>query len=162
MKVYLGLGSNLGDRRGFLRQAIEALRVLDPSLAVSPLYETAPVGGPDQGPYLNCVVRFDSDLGPFELLEIAHRLEGDAGRARTVIDGPRTLDIDVLLVDDVEMATAELTIPHPRMYERGFVLAPLEDLDPALVPASWRHHIPGAGTLASDVRRVGTIDEKSG
>lgn len=162
MRSYLGLGSNLGDRLGHLRRAIEALRSIDNSLAVSPVYETAPVGGPAQGPYLNCVVRLESELSPFELLEVAHRLEAEAGRVRTVKDGPRTLDVDVLLIDGTELQTPELTVPHPRMYERGFVLAPLEDLDPALVPAGWREHLGGAAGLEGDLRRVATIEDKPG
>ncbi|MGO8875608.1 MAG: 2-amino-4-hydroxy-6-hydroxymethyldihydropteridine diphosphokinase [Acidimicrobiales bacterium] len=159
MKAYLGLGSNLGDRGRYLHDAVEALRELDASLAVSPVYETAPVGGPQQGPYLNCVVRLEADLDPFALLEVAHRLEGAAGRLRGVKDGPRTLDVDILLIEGVELVTPELTVPHPRMYERGFVLAPLEDLDAGVVPVGWRRQIAGAGTLADDVRRVGTIEE---
>jgi len=162
VRTYLGLGSNLGDRLGHLRRAIESLRQIDARLVVSPLYETAPVGGPEQGPYLNCVVRLDTELGPFELLELAHRLETEAGRVRTVKNGPRTLDVDVLLIEGVEVKTAELTVPHPRMYERGFVLAPLEDLDRALVPAGWRQRLGGAATVASDVRQVGTIEGNSG
>jgi 2-amino-4-hydroxy-6-hydroxymethyldihydropteridine diphosphokinase len=159
VKCYLGLGSNLGDRRGHLRQAVAGLRSLDASLTVSPVFETAPVGGPEQGPYLNCVVCLDTEMSPLELLGVAHRLEGDADRVRTVKDGPRTLDVDVLLIEGVSLTTPELTIPHPRMYERGFVLAPLEALDPSLVPADWRHLVPGAATLASDVRQVGTIGD---
>jgi len=161
VRVYLGLGSNVGDRRSHLRRAVEALRVVDGSLAVSPLYETAPVGGPKQGLYLNCVVGLDWQRGPAELLELAQSLESAAGRVRTVKDGPRTLDVDVLLVDGVELATEELTVPHPRMFERGFVLAPLEDLDPLLVPSDWRRQIAGAENLARDVRRVGTIEDNS-
>ncbi len=162
MRAFLALGSNLGDRRAHLATAVAGLRRLDPALAVSPVYETAPVGGPTQGPYLNCVVRLDTELSPAELLTTAQRLEQDAGRIRTVKDGPRTLDVDLLLLEGVEMATAELTIPHPRMYERAFVLAPLEDLDPAKVPAGWRRHVPGAERLAEDLKRVGTIEETSG
>ena len=161
MRAYLGLGSNLGDRGGYLHEAVESLRRVDPSLTVSPVYETAPVGGPDQGPYLNCVVRLDTELDPFALLELAHRLEAAAGRVRTVRDGPRTLDVDLLLVGDLVIDTAELTLPHPRICERGFVLAPLEDLDPGAVPVGWRDNIAGAATLARDVRRVGTIGERS-
>jgi 2-amino-4-hydroxy-6-hydroxymethyldihydropteridine diphosphokinase len=161
VRAYLGLGSNLGDRRSHLRRAVESLRSVDASLEVSPLYETAPVGGPQQGPYLNCVVGLDWELGPFELLELARSLETSAGRVRTVTYGPRTLDVDVLLIEGVELATAELTVPHPRMRERGFVLAPLEDLDPRLVPGGWRLQIPGAENLARDVRRVGTIEDNS-
>lgn len=156
MRAYLGLGSNLGDRWGYLRQAVEGLCEVDPSLSVSPIYETAPVGGPDQGPYLNCVVRFDSELDPFALLALAHRLEAEAGRVRTVKDGPRTLDVDVLLIEGVELTGSVLTVPHPRMAERAFVLVPLEALDPALVPDGWRSRITDASTIAG-VRRLGTL-----
>lgn len=158
MTAYLALGSNLGDRWAHLRRAVAMLAEIDPSLRVSSVFETAPVGGPgDQGPYLNCVVRLETALEPLQLLALAHSLEADAGRVRTVKDGPRTLDVDILLLNSVETESDELTIPHPRMYERGFVLAPLEELDPELVPSNWRSTIPGAGRLAEDVRRVGTI-----
>jgi 2-amino-4-hydroxy-6-hydroxymethyldihydropteridine diphosphokinase len=157
VRAYLGLGSNLGDRWAYLRQAVEGLQEVDPSLSVSPVYETSPQGGPEQGPYLNCVVRLDTELDPFELLDLAHRLEAGARRVRTVKNGPRTLDVDVLLIEGVELTGAVLTVPHPRMAERAFVLVPLEDLDPALVPAGWRSRLPGASTLAG-VRSVGTLE----
>lgn len=158
MIAYLALGSNLGDRWAHLRQAAAALRELDAHLTVSSVYETAPVGGPDgQGPYLNCVVGLETTLEPLELLSFAQRLEAAAGRVRTVRDGPRTLDVDVLLVGSTVTESAELTVPHPRMYERGFVLAPLEELDAGLVPPGWRSTIPGAERLCEDVRQVGTL-----
>ncbi len=104
-------------------------------VAVSPVYETEPVGGPaGQAPFLNLVVELDTERSPRELLEVARRLEGDAGRVRTVHHGPRTLDVDVLLVDDLVVDEPDLTVPHPRMWERRFVLAPLADLAPELVP----------------------------
>ena len=162
MRAYLGLGSNLGDRWGYLQQAVTGLAELDPALAVSPVYETAPVGGPEQGAYLNCVVRIETELDPFELLAFAHRLEDDAGRRRMVKDGPRTLDVDVLLIEGRELTGPELTVPHPRMTERGFVLAPLEDLDPALVPDDWRSRLPGSETLDIDVRSIGTLELNRG
>jgi len=158
VKAYLGLGSNLGDRLGYLRGAIEALRQMDPSLVASSVYETAPVGGPSQGSYLNCVVRIETELQPYELLDLVRRLEAAASRVRTVRNGPRTLDVDILWIEGVQLADPDLTVPHPRMSERGFVLAPLEELDPALVPAGWRATLAGAAGLTSDVRRLGTID----
>ena len=125
MKAYLGLGSNLGDRRATLRAAVDSL----PNVAaVSPVYETQPVGGPEQSSYLNLVVQLDTDLSPRELLDLAHRLEQDAGRIRTEPNGPRTLDVDVLLVGDLQVDEGDLVVPHPRMWERRFVLAPLADL----------------------------------
>src|SRR5438128_5442434 len=108
MKAFLGLGSNLGDRRQYLRQAVASLPDV---VAVSPLYETEPVGGPeDQGPYLNLVVELDTDLSPRELLEVARRLEDAAERVRVERWGPRTLDVDVLLVGDLSIDEPDLTV----------------------------------------------------
>ena len=126
MRAYLGLGSNVGDRRAHLRAAIAALPDV---VAVSPVYETEPVGGPPaQPPYLNLVVALDTDLGPRELLELAGHLEEGAGRVRAEPAGPRTLDVDVLLVGDLTVNDPDLVVPHPRMWQRRFVLAPLADL----------------------------------
>lgn len=135
-RVFLGLGSNVGDRRQHLQTAVETLR--DPAfglVSVSPVYETDPVGGPDQGRYLNLVVELDSDRSPRDLLGICHRLEAAAGRVRAERWGPRTLDVDLLWVDGVEVDEDDLEVPHPRMWERRFVLAPLRDLAPDLVSA---------------------------
>lgn len=126
MKAYLGLGSNLGDSRATLRAAVAALPDV---VAVSPVYETEPVGGPaGQSPFLNLVVALETDLSPRDLLDVAHRLEAAAGRVRAGRDGPRTLDIDILLVGDLTIGEDDLVVPHPRMWERRFVLAPLADL----------------------------------
>jgi len=142
-RAYLGIGSNLGDRLAHLRAAVRGLHdargaaVVD----VSPVYETAPVGGPPQPDYLNAVVALDTALSPRELLEIAQRLEGDAHRVRAERFGPRTLDVDVLLVGEERLDEPDLVVPHPRMHERGFVLAPLRDLDPDAAgpapPGGW-------------------------
>lgn len=141
MRAFLGLGSNLGDRWAYLRQAVASLPDV---VAVSPVYETSPVGGPeDQGPYLNCVVELDTERGPRELLELAQRLEGAAGRERNERWGPRTLDVDVLLVDDLTVDEPDLVVPHPRMWERRFVLAPLADLAPEVPPAGWEARVAG-------------------
>lgn len=140
MRAFLGLGSNLGDRHAHLARAVEGLPDV---VAVSQLYETEPVGGPPgQGPYLNAVVELDTDLGPRRLLEVARRLEDGAGRERGVRWGPRTLDVDVLLVDDLVVEDEDLVVPHPRMWQRRFVVAPLAELAPELVPPGARE---GAG-----------------
>ncbi len=162
MRAYLGLGSNLGDRIGYLRRAVATLRQIDACLTVSPVYETAPMGGPAQGPYLNCVVRLDTELSPFELLELAWRLESDARRVRTVRNGPRTLDVDIVLIEGLELDTPELTVPHPRMHERAFVLAPLEELDAALVPKRWRETLESTPGVREPARRIGSIDDSLG
>lgn len=132
MRAFLGLGSNLGDRWAHLRAAVAGLPDV---VAVSSVYETEAVGGPPgQGPYLNAVVELDTELSPRRLLEVARRLEEVAGRVRSERWGPRPLDVDVLLVGDLAVDEPDLQIPHPRLWERTFVLAPLADLAPELVP----------------------------
>jgi 2-amino-4-hydroxy-6-hydroxymethyldihydropteridine diphosphokinase len=130
-RAFLALGSNLGDRWAHLRRAVTALPDV---VAVSPVYETDPVGGPEgQGAYLILVVELDTDLSPRQLLEVAQRAETDAARVRTERWGPRTLDVDVLLVGDLTVDEPDLQVPHPRMWERAFVLVPLAALAPDLV-----------------------------
>jgi 2-amino-4-hydroxy-6-hydroxymethyldihydropteridine diphosphokinase len=133
VRTFLSLGSNMGDRRSLLRQAIASLPDV---VAVSPVYETDPVGGPDQGPFLNVIVQLDTDIAPNALLGICHRIESAANRVRTERWGPRTLDVDIVWMDGVVMDTERLTLPHPRWKERRFVLAPMRDLAPDLVDAS--------------------------
>jgi 2-amino-4-hydroxy-6-hydroxymethyldihydropteridine diphosphokinase len=135
-RAFIGLGSNLGDRAEALRQGVAQLEAAGDVTAVSPLYETEPVGGPeDQGAFLNVVVELATADAPRELLARCQALEEAAHRVRTVRFGPRTLDADVLLVGDLEVDEADLVVPHPRMWERRFVLQPLADLAPDLVPA---------------------------
>jgi 2-amino-4-hydroxy-6-hydroxymethyldihydropteridine diphosphokinase len=132
LRAFLAIGSNLGDREANLRHAVGGMPDL---VAVSPVYETDPVGGPErQGPYLNAVAELDTDLSPRALLALCRTLEQHAHRVRLVRWGPRTLDVDVLLVGDLVVDDPpELLVPHPRMWERRFVLAPLADLAPDLV-----------------------------
>ena len=151
VRAYLALGSNLGDRAAQLQRAVDGIadapgvRVV----AVSHVYETAPVGGPEQDAYLNAVVAIDTERGPHELLDLAHELEDAAQRVRAERWGPRTLDVDILLVGDVRRDEPDLTIPHPRLWERGFVLAPLRDVAPDLVDtgAHWEGVERAAVTL---------------
>lgn len=133
MLAHLGLGSNLGDREAHLREAVASL---DEVVAVSGAYESEPLGGPEQGPYLNAVVALDTARSPRELLVECQRLEALAGRVRTERWGPRTLDVDVLLVGDLVVVEDDLVVPHPRLWLRRFVLAPLAEVAPWLVPAS--------------------------
>lgn len=144
-RAFLGLGSNVGDRWGHLRAAVDALR--DHGLvAVSPVYETAPVGGPEQDPFLNLVVQLSTTVAPEELLGLCQRLETAAGRVRDVRWGPRSLDVDVLWIDGVSVDHPDLQVPHPRMWERRFVLAPLRDLAPDLVDDAAVDRATGAVT----------------
>lgn len=152
LRAFLGLGSNLGDREAHLSRAVAALRETGDVVAVSPLYETEPVGGPEgQPPYLNVVVELRTAASPRRLLERCVALEAAAGRVRTVRWGPRTLDADVLLVGDRVVDEPDLQVPHPELWNRRFVLAPLRDLAPDLVAAEAV--VAAGGT----VRRIGTL-----
>jgi len=126
----IGLGSNLGDRRQILGRAVADLGELGEVVAVSGLYETDPVEGPEQGRYLNAVVLVDSDLDALELLEGCQLIEAAAGRVREVRWGPRTLDVDIITTDGPAVSTASLEVPHPRARLREFVLRPLVDVWP--------------------------------
>jgi 3-oxoacyl-[acyl-carrier protein] reductase len=129
--AYLALGSNLGDRHLYLATALRRLRAEPGSrlLAVSAVYETAPVGGPPgQGAYLNATAKFETDKTPVELLEFLIAVEREQCRVRDVKDGPRTLDLDVLLFDDQVLETPQLVVPHPRLQQRSFVLKPLSEI----------------------------------
>lgn len=131
--VYLGLGSNQGDRLAHLRAALRALAALPGTSvqAVSALYESAPWGGIEQPPFLNAAATITTALAPPDLLRAVKEIERAAGREAGLRWGPRPLDIDLLLYDDLEVNTPALIIPHPRLTERRFVLAPLQDLLPA-------------------------------
>jgi len=150
VRAFLGLGSNLGDRVAYLRAALANMPDL---VAVSPLYETSPVGGPAGQPdYLNLVAELDTASSPRELLELCRSLEVAASRKRKVRFGPRTLDVDVLLVGDLVVDEEDLVVPHPRMWERRFVLVPLRDLAPDLVP------VEAVERAGGEVRLFGRID----
>ena len=144
MRAALGLGSNLGDRRQHLDRALLGLKERVFVREVSTYHETEPVGGPGQGRYLNAAVVVETAMEPRELLELAHDLERAAGRTREVRWGPRTLDVDILLCDERVLEEADLTIPHPRLAERRFVLAPLAEVAPC-----WR--VPGAGRTVKEL-----------
>ncbi|HEY9557262.1 MAG TPA: 2-amino-4-hydroxy-6-hydroxymethyldihydropteridine diphosphokinase [Acidimicrobiales bacterium] len=148
-RAFLGLGSNLGDRVAYLRGAVAALADV---VATSPVYETDPVGGPGgQGAYLNLVVELHTPLDARGLLSECARLERAAERVREVRWGARTLDVDVLWVDGEERDEPDLQVPHPRMRERRFVLAPLHDLAPDLVTEQ------DVSSSEGDVRLLGPL-----
>lgn len=152
-RAIVALGSNLGDRAGHLRDAVSRLEVV----AASQVYETAPVGGPDdQGPYLNMVVVADTPLDPFAFLRHCRRIEAAASRQRLVRWGPRTLDVDILFFDDMTIDSPELTVPHPRYAERRFVLAPLSEVAPERCPSGWETSLP-----PDAVTPIGRIDALS-
>jgi 2-amino-4-hydroxy-6-hydroxymethyldihydropteridine diphosphokinase len=138
-RIALALGSNLGDREAHLERALLSLSARGvETLARSAIYETEPVGGPPQDPYLNLVALVRTALGPEALLRAALEVEAEAGRVRTVRDAPRTLDVDILFHGATVSRAGALTLPHPRLHERRFVLAPLVDVAP-----DWLHPILG-------------------
>jgi 2-amino-4-hydroxy-6-hydroxymethyldihydropteridine diphosphokinase len=160
-RAYLALGSNLGDRLARLNAAVVALDD-EPGITVvgvSAVYETEPAGGPAQGPYLNAVVAIDTERSARWLLETAQSIEVAAGRVRGERWGPRTLDVDVLLFGDERVDEPDLVVPHPRMWDRAFVLAPLADVAPELVRRprdGWHGVTRTALALSAPGRRDGT------
>jgi 2-amino-4-hydroxy-6-hydroxymethyldihydropteridine diphosphokinase len=132
-KVYLGLGSNLGNRARNIYAALRRLRSYVRLEQISSLYETEPVGLTDQPWFLNLVCAGVTTLSPQDLLRAVKRIEAELGRREGVRFGPRLIDIDVLLYEDQVLATEQLELPHPRLHDRGFVLIPLVELAPNLV-----------------------------
>jgi len=133
--IVLGLGSNIGNREENIKRALKALDA-HPAIEivrVSSLYETAPVGYTEQPEFLNAVAQISTSLQPLKLLEFCLSIERELGRVREVKWGPRTIDIDVLLYDTVELSSEQLTLPHPRFHERCFVLIPLAEIAPDTV-----------------------------
>ncbi len=154
--VVLAAGANLGDRLGTLQGCVNAIGRLPDTdvLAISPVYETAPVGGPAQPDYLNAVLVAETGLRPLELLGAAHRIEAESGRVRDVRFGPRTLDVDVISYSGELSRDPVLTLPHPRAHERAFVLAPWFDIEPeAQLPGCGSVRALLAGLDASGIRR---------
>jgi 2-amino-4-hydroxy-6-hydroxymethyldihydropteridine diphosphokinase len=131
--VYLALGTNLGDRPANLQAAVAALPTAVTMLAESPVYETPPWGFADQPAFLNMVLKGETHLAPLALLAFLKKLETRLGRTPSLRYGPRKIDIDILFYDDLVLDTPELTIPHPNLHERSFVLVPLADLAAELV-----------------------------
>jgi len=131
--VYLALGSNLGDRRANLKEAIAALPPQMEVNAKSSVYETPPWGYEDQPKFLNQVIKAKTYLDPEPLLKHLKRLEVALGRKESFPNGPRLIDMDILFYDDLVLNTPALSVPHPRLHERGFVLLPLMDINPDLV-----------------------------
>ncbi len=136
--VYIALGTNLGERIDNLRAAIELMAPDVIVLAKSHVYETPPWGYEDQPPFLNMVVKAETDLEPEELLTYLKQIEAGLGREKSIRWGPRLIDLDILFYDDLIIDTPPLVIPHPRLHERGFVLVPLAD-----VAADYVHPVLG-------------------
>ncbi|MCK4463519.1 MAG: 2-amino-4-hydroxy-6-hydroxymethyldihydropteridine diphosphokinase [Candidatus Omnitrophica bacterium] len=133
---YIGIGSNLGDRQGNINKAISYLKDSDKIEVkkVSSIYETEPIGGPPQGKFLNGVIEIDTDLSPLDLLDRLDEIEMKLGRVHSEKNGPRTIDLDILLYSDTQINNERLTIPHPHMQEREFVLRGLREITQAGTP----------------------------
>ena len=141
-RAVLSVGANLGDRLGTLQRCVQVIAGLPDTdvLAISPVYETTPVGGPPQPDYLNAVLLIQTGLPPRDLLDAVHGIEAGFGRVRAERFGPRTLDIDIISYAGQVSDDPELTLPHPRAHERAFVLAPWHDIDRAA-------ELPGHGPV---------------
>lgn len=134
--VYVGIGTNLGERQANIDRALELLKEHEEIeiLAVSKIIETEPVGGPPQGPFLNGILKIKTDLLPLEILSQLKMVERRLGRVKKDQDGPRTMDLDILFYDDVVIVDGKsLQIPHPRLHERSFVLEPLAEIAPDFI-----------------------------
>lgn len=146
-EVFVGIGSNLGDKRSNLRLAAQQLESIGEIAKVSSLYRTEPVGFADQDWFLNAVLHVRTGCAPREFLDGLIEIERKLGRVRTVRNGPRQIDLDILLWDDLVLEEPGLSIPHPRLHERLFVLAPLAEIAP-----DWQHPILG--------ERISTLREQ--
>jgi 2-amino-4-hydroxy-6-hydroxymethyldihydropteridine diphosphokinase len=147
--AYLAFGANLGDRLATIEEAIDRVRALGRSLETAPVYETDPVGYADQPRYLNTVGRLETNQPPHILLHRLLAIEQELGRVRTFRNAARTIDLDLLLYDDLAIDSVDLILPHPRMHLRAFVLFPLADLAPDLIHPLLRKTI---GELAEPFR----------
>jgi len=160
-RAWIGLGSNLGDRLGYVKKALGMIEGLRETrlVAVSSVYDTAPVGREDQPRFLNAVVEVATELGPAELLGALLAIEDRCGRVRRDVWGPRTLDLDLLVYGDVRVSSPDLTVPHPRLAERAFVLVPLAEIAPDLVVPGIDRDVSALvadlGDRTSEVTRIG-------
>jgi 2-amino-4-hydroxy-6-hydroxymethyldihydropteridine diphosphokinase len=128
--VYLSLGSNVGEREDNIKNALMLIEEIGEIKKVSPLYQTEPVGIKDQPWFLNCVIEVQTLSKPNELIVFVQKIEHKLGRTNTIKNGPRTIDIDILLYDDICVENENLIVPHPRLHERLFVLVPFMDVNP--------------------------------
>lgn len=162
MEVYLGLGSNLGDRKANLEKALQLLGERLHIERVSSLYETEPVGHAEQPMFLNAVCCAETELGPLQLLSLIKGVEAALGRVPSFTNGPRSIDVDILFYGDLNMETTDLTIPHPRIEERAFVLLPLLEIAPQLMHPISGESIKDLATAVQGQEGVEKIGELGG
>ena len=162
IKAYLGLGSNVGDRMVYLREAVEKLSGTEQIEIekISPVYQTEPVGYVAQEDFYNMVVGIATDLSPMHLLEVCRKIEREMGRSESVHKGPRTIDIDILLYGDSFVNEYRLQIPHPRLLDREFALRPLYDIAPESRVETVGVSIREALEKVTGAKRVLKLDEK--
>jgi 2-amino-4-hydroxy-6-hydroxymethyldihydropteridine diphosphokinase len=160
--VYLSLGSNLGDRLQYLKEAIQRIEAPDriSIKKISPMYETAPVGYKNRPQFLNLVLKVNTSLKPLPLLECLLTIEEKMGRKRSGKWGPRNIDVDILLYDDLIVNSDQLTIPHPRMHERRFVLVPLAQIAPKLLHPLLKKNVSKLLESCEDNSKVRLSAEK--
>ena len=141
-KIYIALGSNLDDPSKQIYKAINSIDAIDDLSVthISSLYKTKPIGKIDQPDFINAAIEVEGDISPENLHAVLQDIETQAGRIRKVLDEPRTLDLDILLIDDLIMKTKNLIVPHPRMHQRQFVIVPLSEINQKL-------NIPGIGPI---------------
>jgi 2-amino-4-hydroxy-6-hydroxymethyldihydropteridine diphosphokinase len=160
--VYLALGSNLGDSRANIAQAVKLLGTSLKHIKQAPIYASKAVGYTDQPDFLNTAVSGQTDLSPEALLEFINKVENQVGRVPTFHWGPREIDIDIIFYGDLVQETKKLTIPHPRFKDRDFVLWPLNDLDPSLVDPAGQQTVQSLLAQISGQQKsiVSKVDEK--
>ena len=158
MEVFVGIGSNLGQRSKNIEEAIKYLKETVEVNKVSSIIKTSPQGGPRQPNYLNCVVKLNTTLSPYELLELLRMIEDKLGRLRLEKNGPRTIDLDILLYDGLVHNDGSLSVPHPELEKRRFVLVPLREIAPDVV-----HPVSGLTVeeLAAECAGQGRIKKTS-
>ena len=161
--VYIGIGSNLGDKVSRCEEAISEILKVDGHklLAKSSFYKTRPVGYTEQDWFVNGVIKIETDLGPFDLLRTLKAIESRMGRVRTFQGGPRMIDLDILFYDDMEIREEALEIPHPRLHERQFVLVPLAEIDPGFLHPALGKTIRGLLDSIQSDQGVEKISEAS-
>jgi 2-amino-4-hydroxy-6-hydroxymethyldihydropteridine diphosphokinase len=157
-RVVIGLGSNVGDRLENLRAAVLRIERVTPIAARSSVHETVPMGGPPQGEFLNAAVLANWSGDPHALLDELQRIEAELGRVRDVRWGPRTIDLDVLWIESVRLATPRLEVPHPRLHDRAFALLPLLEVAPDAIDPRWNEPFSVRVGAAAGVTRILTSD----
>ncbi|WP_050613597.1 2-amino-4-hydroxy-6-hydroxymethyldihydropteridine diphosphokinase [Bacillus testis] len=162
--AFLSLGSNLDDRLSYLREAVELLRQHDKIEVtnVSSLYETEPVGYTDQGKFLNLAVKLHTALSAEELLKVCQDIEQQLGRKRIIRWGPRTIDLDILLYNQDNIESDDLSVPHPRMHERAFVIIPLLEIEPHIKLPSGEENLQDVLARIPDKEGVRLWKRKNG